>query len=179
MDAILLGDISGGTAPDSATTTDVDGSGLIARAFGWLMVGRLPVLVVIVLLLASFGLTGLMVQWALISMTSSAAPSWSVAIAAAVAAVFATRSLGRGLAAVMPRDETEAVHRTELVGTSATILRGTARRGAPAEAKVADVHGASHYILIEPDDATASFASGDVVRVTRLDGAVYFGALER
>ena len=40
-----------------------------------------------------------------------------------------------------------------MVGSYATIIRGEAKRGQPAEAKTYDLRGRTHYVLIEPDDA--------------------------
>ena len=47
-----------------------------------------------------------------------------------------------------------------LVGRMATIVLGTARQGSPAQAKVRDQHGQTHYVMLEPDEDGASFQAG-------------------
>ncbi|MEM1192863.1 MAG: OB-fold-containig protein [Pseudomonadota bacterium] len=61
------------------------------------------------------------------------------------------------------------------MGRTATVIRGKARRGQPAEAKVKGPFGKTHYILIEPDtDDDIAVQGAQLVIVSRL-GAVYRG----
>ncbi len=50
---------------------------------------------------------------------------------------------------------------------------GTARRGSPAQARVSDVHGQVHYVMVEPYDDDHSFGQGDTVRLDRRDGNIF------
>ena len=58
----------------------------------------------------------------------------------------------------MPRDETEAVAEASFIGRDAQIVLGTARAGSPAQAKLQDAFGKTHYIMFEPlgDEAVAA-----------------------
>ena len=80
---------------------------------------------------------------------------------------------GGALARVLPKDETESVSQSGLVGRMATIVLGTARAGSPAQAKVRDQHGQMHYVMLEPDDAADAFGAGDSVLLISHSGAVY------
>ena len=68
----------------------------------------------------------------------------------------------------MPRDESEAVSRDSFLGLSAQVTVGRARRGAPAEARVQDSYGRSHYVMVEPNNPEEVFPAGTrVVLLTR------------
>jgi membrane protein implicated in regulation of membrane protease activity len=145
--------------------SDVDGGGDL---LGWLGVGRVPLLMLLVVFLALFGLAGLAIQ-------QFAGPlSLWIAVPAAVAAALPLTGLGaRGLARIMPGDESTAVGLDELVGRRGTITIGTARRGSPAQARVSDVHGQVHYVMVEPYDDDHSIGQGETVRLDRRDGNIF------
>ena len=139
----------------------------------WLGVGRVPLLILLVVFLTLFGLLGLAIQQVATNLT--AAPlSLAIAIpAAALAALPATGLLSRGLARILPRDETTAVSLDTLVGKRGTITIGTARRGSPAQARVRDVHGQSHYVMVEPQNEDHPIGEGETVLLVRRDGHVF------
>ena len=43
----------------------------------------------------------------------------------------------------------------------------------PAEAKLTDIHGKTHYLLIEPDEGEPSMPEGSEVVIIRQQGSVY------
>ncbi|HYW15479.1 MAG TPA: YqiJ family protein [Allosphingosinicella sp.] len=135
---------------------------------GWLGIGRVPLLMLLVVFLALFGLSGLAIQ-------EFAGPLdlW-IAVPAAVAAALPLTGLGaRGLARIMPGDETTAVSLDSLVGRRGTITVGTARRGSPAQARVCDIHGQPHYVMVEPYDDDHAIGEGETVRLDRRDGNIF------
>ena len=144
---------------------DVDGGGDL---LGWLGIGRVPLLMLLVVFLALFGLAGLAIQ-------QFAGPlSLWLAVPAAAAAALPLTGLGaRGLARIMPGDETTAIGLDELVGRRGTITIGTARRGSPAQARVADIHGQVHYVMVEPYDDDHSIGQGETVRLDRREGNIF------
>jgi membrane protein implicated in regulation of membrane protease activity len=143
---------------------DIDGGDLL----GWLGVGRVPLLMLLVVFLAFFGLAGLAIQ-------QFAGPlPLLIAVPAAVAAALPLAGIGaRALARIMPGDETTAIGLDELVGRRGTITIGTARRGSPAQARVSDVHGQVHYVMVEPYDDDHSIVEGETVRLDRRDGHIF------
>ncbi len=144
---------------------DADGG---ADLLGWLGVGTVPLLMLLVVFLALFGLTGLAVQ-----QFAGPLPLWIAAPAAAAAALPLTGLGARGLARIMPGDETTAISLDSLVGRRGTITIGTARRGSPAQARVADIHGQVHYVMVEPYDDDHSITQGETVRLDRRDGNIF------
>lgn len=69
------------------------------------------------------------------------------------------------IARILPQDETTAIYSDELIGRTATIILGVATPNSPAEAKVQDQHGLTHYILVEPEQ-DESFQQGQSVILT-------------
>jgi hypothetical protein len=155
----------GAAAAHLDTDADLDGGGDL---LGWLGVGRVPLLMLLVLFLAFFGFAGLAVQQFAGPLTL-----W-IAVPAAAAAALPLTGLGaRGLARIMPGDETTAISLDSLVGRKGTITVGTARRGSPAQARVKDVHGQVHYVMVEPYDDAHAFGEGETVRLDRRDGNIF------
>lgn len=139
----------------------------------WLGIGRIPLLMVIVVFLALFGLLGLAVQQAAAALAGAPLSGWVAGPAAAVAALPLTGLCARGLARIVPQDETTAVSLDTLVGKRGTITIGTARRGSPAQARVRDAFGQVHYVMVEPHDEAHPIAEGETVLLARRDGHVF------
>lgn len=171
-----------GTQPSAAVDNalpdfdaDVDGVGLgpLSETLSWLSFGRLPALIVIILLFTSFGLCGFALQEALRGAFGFAINPWLASVPAVFGAAVLTRHLGLALARIMPKEETEAVSTKAFVGRIATVFRGVAGPGAPAEAKLTDIHGKTHYLLVEPDQGEAAMPEGSEVLIVRQEGPVY------
>jgi membrane protein implicated in regulation of membrane protease activity len=137
---------------------------------GWLGVGRVPLLMLVVVFLAIFGLAGLAIQ-----QLAGPLPASLAAAIAAVAALPLTGLGARALARIVPQDETTAVSLDSLVGKRGTITIGTARAGSPAQARVRDIHGQPHYVMVEPHEAAHPIAEGETVLLIRRDGNIFTG----
>ena len=61
------------------------------------------------------------------------------------------------------------------VGTTGTIVMGTARCGHPAQARLRDAQGQSHYVMVEPSTPEEVFETGTDVLLVERHGAVYHG----
>lgn len=147
--------------------------GPLSHVLSWFSVGRLPFLALLIIFLTGFALSGYIVQWAAISAVGTALDPWLASIPALIGASLATRHLGRWLGDIFPRDQSEAASRSDLIGSYATIIRGEARQGQPAEAKTTDLRGRTHYILLEPGDPGTTYAAGDRVFLTGRDKNIY------
>lgn len=144
-----------------------EASSVVGRLLAWLHVGRVPVLMVLIVFLTVFGAFGLLAQGVLRAMTGFALPSIIAAPAVFIVGLPAVRAATGLLARMMPRDETSAVDIATLVGRTAVVTGGTARTGLPAQARVRDSFGTEHYVLVEPEDEGAVFATGSVVLLVR------------
>jgi hypothetical protein len=73
----------------------------------------------------------------------------------------------------MPKDETEAVAETSFIGRIAVITLGNASPGNPAEAKLRDKFGQTHYVMVEPDESDERFENGTQVVLVNQQGAIF------
>jgi hypothetical protein len=155
---LLIGAVEAAGLGGAAVDLDHGGEGL-----AWLGLGRVPLLVVLVVFLALFGVIGLAIQQVAAALAGDPLSPWLAAPAAAFAALPLTGVASRGLARILPRDETTAVPLETLIGRVGTITLGEAREGSPARARVEDQHGQAHYVMVEPDNAGQIFREGETV----------------
>lgn len=149
---------------DGDFNTDASGSTTLLQAvLGFFGVGRVPLLVVLVAFLTSFGLAGYATQAAVYGVAGFYVPAVLASIPAAIVGSFLTRHLAILLGRVIPDVETDAVESASFIGRTAVVTLGEARAGAPAEAKLRDHKGQFHYLLIEPDQRDVVFREGDRV----------------
>jgi hypothetical protein len=138
---------------------------------GWLHLGKVPLLVLVVLFLALFALAGFALNLAAAGAFGALIPPLIAAPVSVVAALPLMRVCAGGIAHLIPSDQTYAVSLDTLVGRVAVIVSGTARLGYPAQGKVTSEHGQVHYVMVEPDAAEVTFAQNDtVLLVKRLNG---------
>jgi hypothetical protein len=141
---------------------------------GWLHIGRAPILVLLVIFLMAFAISGLVLQWATSGVVGHPLPAWIAGVFAAACALPVVRMLGGLLSRVIPRDETTAVSEASFVGRLARVTGETASEGRPAQAKLTDEHGQSHYLLVEPDGPGVTFSRGEsILVVSRASGTVF------
>ncbi|WP_161966187.1 YqiJ family protein [Steroidobacter cummioxidans] len=156
---------------------DLD-AGPFDKALGWLSFGRVPLLVLMVLFLASFALSGFALNLIVRHLFGFWVPPLLAGSAAFLITLPVVRFAGRGLARLIPQDQTYAVSFDSLVGRVATIVGGTARPGYPAQAKVANEHGQTLYVMVEPEAEGMTFQSGERVLLNkRIAGNRFAGAL--
>jgi hypothetical protein len=153
---------------------DADADAGPASLLDWLNAGRLPLLMLAVVFLFSFGLLGLALQRVWQAAGDALLPAWIAAPVAFAAALPVTRRLGGVLARVLPGDHTTAVSRESLVGRVALVTTGVAAAGSPAQARLRDEHGQRHHVMVEPADAADRFAEGETVIIVRRDGATFY-----
>jgi hypothetical protein len=142
---------------------------------GWLHLGKVPMLILLIILLTAFGVVGLALQVVTRAMFGFYWPGAVAAVPALAAALPAVRLLGALYLKVAPRDETTAVSEDALIGRVAVITLGEARTGAPAEGRLRDQHGQTHYVMVEPDLEAETFPAGTEVLLVKRAGARFFG----
>ena len=142
---------------------DLGGGSALSKLLGWLYFGKVPFLVLLVAFLTIFGIAGLVVQGFVINLIGVFLPAWLATIPAFAVALPAVRLAGRGLARIIPSDETSAVSVDSFIGRVATITLGVASQGHPAQAKLQDQHDQVDYVMVEPDNPCESFETGERV----------------
>jgi hypothetical protein len=148
-------------------------AGPVANLLDWLCVGRVPSLILLVIFLTGFGLAGFALQGALQAGIGATLHPALASLGAFATALPITRLGGKIFARIMPKVQTEATSRDSFVGKLAVVTSGIARRGLPAEAKLRDAFGQTHYLRIEPDDDATTLAAGTEVLIVRRAGAVF------
>jgi len=160
-------------------TVDLDGpevDGLLDSWLGWLHVGKVPVLVLLILLLTAFSLFGLGLNALVHGLSGSYPPPLLSSAFAFLGALPVAHGLGGVIARLIPKDETSAVTLDTLVGHVAAIVNGTARPGYPAQAKVRTEQGQTFYVHVEPADENTQFEVGDsVLLIKQISGARFLG----
>ena len=116
VEADLDGDLHGG----------IEGAGTLVRFLDWLYVGRVPLMMLLVVFLAVFGLAGYVLQAVCAGLFGGYLNAWPAAAAALFLALPLVRLTAGGLYKIMPKDETTAV-------SPETLCDGRARRRRRAE----------------------------------------------
>ncbi len=165
-----LSELLDGLLPDidlDVDMPDAPDGGIVSTLLAWLKIGRVPAIVSLIAFLTAFGLCGLMVQQAVSAVGGFYLPATIAWLPAVFAALPVMSGFSGLLGRIMPKDETSAVSRDSFIGRVAVITLGTARRRAPAQAKLADEHRLTHYVMVEPDVAGEEFGQGDEVLLVR------------
>lgn len=152
--------------PHKDVEVNIDGSsGLLVQFLDWLYIGRVPLLIWLIIFLTLYGLSGLILQSVLFQWTGQYISAWIMAPACLFLSMPLVRYSTMLIARILPQDETTAIYSDELIGRTAIIILGVASPNSPAEAKVQDQHGLTHYILVEPEQ-DESFQQGQSVILT-------------
>lgn len=157
-------------APDIGDAGVNSPSGLL----GWLGIRDVPFLIWLVCFLTMFGLSGLILQSAITGVLGAPLPALIASGIALVPAATLTRFLTGWVAALMPKTETSAMRKRFLGGHRGVISQGTATRGKPAEAKIKDRFGNTHYLRVEPLYDADVFPQGTDITLIRKRGDQFF-----
>ena len=144
---------------------DTDQS-LFVQFLDWLYLGRIPVLIWLIIFLTVYALFGFAMQALYFSFTQQYLAIWIAAPASLFLCMPLVRIVAATIAKILPKDETTAIHSDELIGRTALIILGEARQNYPAQAKVLDQFGQTHYILVEPE-LNITFSQGQEVVLTQ------------
>lgn len=124
---------------------------LFSKVFNWLYLGRLPLFIWLIIFLTTYGLSGLIIQGIFEHFSGQLFNPWIISPACLFLCMPLVRYSAMFAEKILPKDETTAIHSEELVGRIATIILGDAKINSPAQAKVQDQHGQTHYVLVEPE----------------------------
>lgn len=152
---------------------DIDGDSGLDRVLGWLHIGKVPALVLLLLFLSGYTVFGYSLQLVANGLFGGYLPAAMAGLLAVPAGMATVRGLGALIAHIIPRDETSAVSEQSLVGRVGVVVGGIARSGMAAQARVKDSHGRTHYLMVEPDVSDEVFDEGTQVLIVRKAGAFY------
>lgn len=120
-------------------------AGLLGGWMSWLNAGGVPILVLAVILLSTFAVFGFAIQ-AVAAVFLGPLPHVVAGPTSALLAVPVTRWLSRGLARIIPRDETAALSQAEFIGLVGTVTIGPLDQGHPGSVRVKDRHDNIHIL---------------------------------
>lgn len=143
--AMLIG-FSLGELFGKEVAVDVDSGDGLGGLFLWVNAGRLPLLILIVLALGVFSIVGFFLQGLAHGMGVSI-PAWIAVIAAAGFSLPVIRVTSRGIARIIPRDETYAVDNADFIGRVAEVSVGPLDQGPPGRVRLKDVFGNWHSLV--------------------------------
>lgn len=152
---------------------EIDGDSGLDRVLGWLHIGKVPALVLLLLFLSGYTVFGYSLQLVANGLFGGYLPAAMAGLLAVPAGMATVRGLGALIAHIIPRDETSAVSEQSLVGRVGVVVGGIARSGMAAQARVKDSHGRTHYLMVEPDVSDEVFDEGTQVLIVRKAGAFY------
>jgi len=143
--------------PDSLTNVDHADVSLeqsdhfLTQLLEWLYLGKVPLLIWLVIFLTVYALTGLILQDVFYQLTGQYLSAWIIAPACLFLCMPLVRYSAALIAKIIPKDETTAIQTDDLIGRTAHIILGDAKPNSPAQAKVKDQFGQTHYVLVEPE----------------------------
>lgn len=117
----------------------------IGGLFLWINAGRLPLLILMILALGVFAIAGFLLQ-AVAHGIGTAVPVTLAALAAAAISLPAIRVTSRGIARIIPRDETYVVDEADFVGHVGEVSIGPLDHGLPGKVRLKDVFGNWHSV---------------------------------
>lgn len=149
---------------------DVDGeieSSFISKYIAWIKVKNVPMLILLIVFLAAFSITGFVGQSFLIRFFDLVLPDWAAVIGAVMIGFPMYKWTAGILGEKVFKEDTSALSEKTFIGQIAEINTGTAKVGFPAEAKFKDHFGQLHYFLVEPEDENEIFEQGTEVELIR------------
>lgn len=153
--------------PEPAVDGGLDG------VLGWLHVGKVPTLILLILFLASFSVIGYAFQIVTRNLLNLYLPALLAAIPAIVGALACVRIGGKWLVFMVPRDESSAISETEFIGRVALVTAVSSQKTLAAQARLRDTDGRSYFILVEPDVEDLQLTQGMQVLLIKKMGSVY------
>jgi hypothetical protein len=146
---------------------EADSHNALGGLFVWINSGRLPLLILIVLALGVFSIEGFLLQ-GIAHMLGSTVPVSIAAFVAAAGSIPVIRTASRGIARIIPRDETYAVNDSDFVGKIAVVAIGPLDQGLPGRVRLKDVFGNWHSVPARASpDSPALSVGANVLLVDR------------
>jgi hypothetical protein len=147
---------------------EADHHGGLGGLFLWINAGRLPLVILLILVLGVFSIGGFLLQG--VAHVLGFVIPVSIAVLAAVAgSVPIVRTTSRGLARIIPRDETYAVNDADFVGKIATVVVGPLDQGLPGRVRLKDVFGNWHTVSARASHDSQDLAVGASVLLVDRD----------
>jgi hypothetical protein len=144
----------------------------IGGLFLWINAGRLPLLILLILALGVFAISGFLLQ-AVAHSVGTAVPVALAALAALAISLPAIRVTSRGIARIIPRDETYAVDEADFIGHVAEVSIGPLDQGLPGKVRLKDVFGNWHSVAARASPESTPLPVGASVLLVDRDARCF------
>lgn len=165
-------------APDGGIEVEagdgVSSGGFMGGLLSLIGVGKVPFLIWLAMFLVVFAGIGVSGQELAQSLLGGPFDALAAGALAGIAALPINGVLARPMGALLPKDESSAIHTSNLIRRDAVIQTGTARAGSPARGKVIDQFGQAHFVMVEPHDPDLAFGEGETVLIVRREGETFY-----
>jgi hypothetical protein len=138
---------------------DSETHSVIGGLFLWINAGRLPLLILLILALGIFSIAGFLLQ-AIAHGAGAIMPASIAVLVAAGLSLPAIRVASRGIARIIPRDETYAVNEADFIGHIAEVAIGPLDQGLPGRVRLKDVFGNWHSVAARASSDSAPLPVG-------------------
>jgi hypothetical protein len=136
--------------------------------FLWINAGRLPLFILLILALGIFAIAGFFLQ-GLAHGVGISIPPLIASLVAAAASLPAIRVTSRGIARIIPRDETYVVDNDDFVGHVAEVSVGPLDQGLPGRVRLKDVFGNWHSLVARASPTSTPLPVGASVLLVDRD----------
>ncbi len=140
---------------------------------GWLHVGKVPTLILLILFLTCFSVTGYLVQMLSQSMLHAYLPAVVAVAPALLGAVLSVHLFGGWISRIIPRDESSAISETTFIGKLVTVTAASSLSGVASQARFRDTDGRAYFMLVEPAQEGFNLQDGMQVLIVQKIGPVY------
>ena len=144
----------------------------IGGLFLWINAGRLPLLILLILALGVFAIAGFLLQ-AVAHSIGTAVPVALAALAAFAVSLPAIRVTSRGIARIIPRDETYVVDEADFVGHVGEVSIGPLDQGLPGKVRLKDVFGNWHSVAARASPESTPLPVGASVLLVDRDAKCF------
>lgn len=131
---------------------NLEDQGLVSKTLTFLKVKNVPLIILLITFLMSFGVSGLLMQSLVLEILGFTVSALILIIPATIIGLGIMKAFGEVLAKVMPKDETDAEKIEAFVGKVGVLTLGTAEKDKPAQCKVKDKKGHLHYFMALTDN---------------------------
>lgn len=140
---------------------------------GWLHIGKVPTLILLILFLTCFSVTGYLVQMLSQSLLHAYLPAIVAVVPALLGAVVSVHLFGGWISRIIPRDESSAISETTFIGKLVTVTAASSFSGVASQARFRDSDGRTYFMLVEPEQEGLNLQDGMQVLVVQKIGPVY------
>jgi YqiJ-like protein len=147
---------------------EADHHGGLSGLFLWINAGHLPLVILLILVLGVFSIGGFLLQ-GVAHVLGFVIPVSIAVLASVTGSVPVIRTTSRGLARIIPRDETYAVNDADFVGKIATVAVGPLDQGLPGRVRLKDVFGNWHTVSARASHDSPDLAVGASVLLVDRD----------